>query len=180
MTAEARNSLADELLATIEDLQSALLRATEAGRRLGELAPRVESLAETFAELEALIASGRQRNVGGAGAAPTATFTRPTLVVPPSPRTAPVTESELVSVRLAFTSNGGPLDLRAVDDAVNAHAAVRDVALLDYDGTCATLRIWIPAEAEPADIRRGLAESWTELFGGQTRDVTIAVLDDVA
>jgi hypothetical protein len=91
---------------------------------------------------------------------------------------APANEN-LVCFRLEFESRPGPLDLRTVDDAVSEHPAVRDVALLDYDGRKATLKVWIVSTASPADVQQSLTESASALFNGGN-DVTIVALEDVA
>ncbi len=81
--------------------------------------------------------------------------------------------------RLEFESRSGPLDLRSVDDAVSEHPAVRDVALLDYDGRTATLKVWIDPTASPSDVQSALVARSTELFG-ETNDVTIVALEEAA
>lgn len=86
---------------------------------------------------------------------------------------------ELTSFRLKFESHAGPLDLRAVDDAVGEHPAVRDVALLDYDGRRATLKVWIAAAASVADVRQMLADRVGQIIGNGG-DVSIIALEDVA
>ena len=85
----------------------------------------------------------------------------------------------LVCFRLEFESRPGPLDLRTVDDAVSEHPAVRDVALLDYDGRKATLKVWIDGSASPSDVQRTLVERSSQLFAAGN-DVTIVALEDVA
>ncbi len=86
---------------------------------------------------------------------------------------------ELTCFRLEFESRPGPLDLRTVDDAVSEHPAVRDVALLDYDGRKATLKVWITSLASPADVQRALSERAGKIFASGN-DVTIIALEDVA
>lgn len=85
----------------------------------------------------------------------------------------------LIAFRLEFEARPGPLDLRAVDDAVSEHPAVRDVALLDYDGRKATLKVWIDAAASPSDVQGVLTSRASEIF---TRgdDVSIVAQEDVA
>lgn len=85
----------------------------------------------------------------------------------------------LVCFRLEFESRPGPLDLRTVDDAVSEHPAVRDVALLDYDGRKATLKVWIDGSASPSDVQSALLERSSQLFA-PGNDVTIVALEDVA
>jgi hypothetical protein len=85
----------------------------------------------------------------------------------------------LTCFRLEFESRPGPLDLRTVDDAVSEHPAVRDVALLDYDGRKATLKVWIDGSAKPADVQSTLIARSSQLFA-PGNDVTIVALEDVA
>jgi hypothetical protein len=92
----------------------------------------------------------------------------------------PPNESEkLISFRLEFESNPGPLNLRAVDDAISEHPAVRDVALLDYDGKRAALKVWIAEPASPAEVQQSLSERATKI-GGDGRQISIVALEDVA
>jgi hypothetical protein len=86
---------------------------------------------------------------------------------------------QLTSFRLEFESNPGPLDLRAVDDAISEHPAVQDVALLDYDGRRATLKVWITATASPADVQQALAERAGKIVSDGSQ-VSIVALEDVA
>jgi hypothetical protein len=81
--------------------------------------------------------------------------------------------------RLEFESVGGPLDLRAIDDAVTQHLAVRDVALLDYDGRRAMLKVWITAASSPAEIQSDLKERMPD-FVAPGSDVRVIALEDVA
>ncbi len=81
--------------------------------------------------------------------------------------------------RLEFESTPGPLDLRTVDDAVSEHPSVRDVALLDYDGRKATLKVWIEGSASPSDVQTSLVERSAQLFAAGN-DVTIVALEDAA
>jgi len=93
------------------------------------------------------------------------------------PPPAPV--EDLHCFRLEFESQPGPLDLRTVDDAVSEHPAVRDVALLDYDGHRATLKVWIGNEASPSDVQDALKARAASLFAAD-QDVTIVALEDAA
>lgn len=98
---------------------------------------------------------------------------------PPSASPGRTGHGPLVSFRLEFESRGGPLDLRRVDEAVAQHPAVRDVALLDYDGRRATLKVWISSPATPADVQNALtAPGAHQLFAGS--EVTVVALEDVA
>lgn len=183
----------------------ATAHAAEAATRVQTLIPRVGSISALFAELDNVIRTGREQ-IGAtaptpAYTGPTPVYTGPTLVVdngapaeseaadaptespapeaPALPAFEPANSAALTSFRLEFESNPGPLDLRTVDDAVSEHPAVRDVALLDYDGRKATLKVWIEPSATPADIQAALVEKSPQLFSNGN-DVTIVALEDVA
>jgi hypothetical protein len=98
-------------------------------------------------------------------------------------QTAPIATNsppeELTCIRLEFEASPGPLDLRAVDEAVGEHPDVRDVALLDYDGRKATLKVWIVSTASPSDVQRSLTERSQGAFA-EGNQVTIVALEDAA
>ncbi len=217
---ESRTGLENELSQALGELQISLQQATSASATIQSLLPKIGAIGSLFDELDAVIRSGRQQ-IGSQACTEPATYTRPTLVVPNAPRTAPqpfiapeittepVTMSTpavtaeastsatggseretpesvkraeaqgLVCFRLEFESRPGPLDLRTVDDAVSEHPAVRDVALLDYDGRKATLKVWIDGSASPSDVQSALLERSSQLFTAGN-DVTIVALEDVA
>lgn len=54
---------------------------------------------------------------------------------------------------LSVESVGGSLDLRTVDQPIAEDPNVLDVALLDYDGRRATLKVWLSEDGDPAVIR---------------------------
>jgi hypothetical protein len=205
-----------ELAAALDELQTALQRASEAAAALKGLVPRLAATGSLFDEIEALVRAGRQRiGAGDLSTEAASPVTRPTLVVPSGPRPAPVWQTspesttvepavaeapepqtptaetpapeestssptaELRCFRLEFESQPGPLDLRTVDDAVSEHPAVRDVALLDYDGRRASLKVWISADASPSDVQEALKERASSLFSAG-QDVTIVALEDAA
>ncbi|MEX0749911.1 MAG: hypothetical protein WD359_03805 [Dehalococcoidia bacterium] len=196
-TNDSKTVLAQDLSEAIDDLQIALTRAADAATRIQSLMPRVSAVNALLDEIESVIQSGRQ-GIGARGA-PAESITRPTLVPNVESLSAPsdaATDSgwgaqeaetqqptpnaagDLICFRLEFQSSGGPLDLRAVDDAVGEHPAVRDVALLDYDGRNATLKVWVIAGTSPADIQQALSDRAAQIFGDS--DVTIVALEDAA
>ena len=81
--------------------------------------------------------------------------------------------------RLEFESRPGPLDLRIVDEAVGEHPAVRDVALLDYDGRKATLKVWIDGSATAADVQQSLLARASQIFAADN-EVSIVAIEDAA
>jgi ribose 1,5-bisphosphokinase PhnN len=54
-----------------------------------------------------------------------------------------------------------------VDNAVNEQAAVRDVALIDYDGRQATLRVWVTGRENPESVRQALYQSLRSRLGDE-------------
>ena len=66
---------------------------------------------------------------------------------------------------LGVASKIGSLDLKAVDGSVNENPAVVDVALLDYDGRKASLKLWINGAADPAGVRDALLGSLRRRLG---------------
>ncbi|HYM15888.1 MAG TPA: hypothetical protein VEZ14_10030 [Dehalococcoidia bacterium] len=201
---EPTNDLQRDLSQALGELQGALRQADAAAGAIQSLLPRLAAAGSLFDEMETLIRAGRER-IGVTGTAPSPAYARPTLVAAPSAaRPTPVLEPAFgepaessardqaggddvaaaeepatVAFRLEFESQPGPLDLRTVDDAVGEHPAVRDVALLDYDGRRATLKVWIVDTARPAEVQDALRERAEQLFG-TANDVTIVALEDVA
>jgi hypothetical protein len=196
-----------ELGEAIDELQAALERAAQAAGSIRELLPRMSAIGSVFDEIDAVVRQGRSQ-IGATGngvdstvPAPAAA-TRPAAQPEPEPdpwahleparQAAPRPETDsadvpgrrfeaqdLVCFRLEFESSMAPLDLRTVDDAVSEHPAVRDVALLDYDGRRATLKVWIERGASPSDVQQTLLQRSPEIFV-EAGDVSIVALEDVA
>jgi len=206
MTERAHMSLAADLERTLARMEGALAEAAAAAAALRELAPRITGIDSLLRQLEAALSGTAGTETPGAAPLQPASYSRPTLVVPgthglglngmPSQQPAPgvaVASPVLpelapapngaaeasTSFKMVFESDGEPLDLRAVDDALTAHPAVRDVALLDYDGRRATLKVWISASASLEDVQRTLREQ-TSLRCSPAARVTIVALGDVA
>jgi hypothetical protein len=197
--------LEHELNDALDDLRLSLQHASDATASIQRLIPRVTQIGSLFDELAAVISTGREQL--GITTPAGAMVTRPTLLVPATPRESaptlaadkdPWTElsntwnseepvgpapapssAALVSFRLEFESRPGPLDLRTVDDAVSEHPSVRDVALIDYDGRKATLKVWIEESAKPADVHASLVEKASSLFGPDN-EVTVIAIEDAA
>ena len=70
---------------------------------------------------------------------------------------------------LTVASKIGSLDLKAVDGSVNENPSVLDVALLDYDGRQATLKLWVNASADPEGVREALVSSLRNHLGDASR-----------
>jgi hypothetical protein len=188
----------ERMSAAFEELESII----EAGRRAAA-APAPTSAPATIEPPAPLMADASQPIPieASAAAARTPRPTKPKLVGPretddnatpnilrDTPAVVPDIETiaaigtngdKLISFRLEFESNPGPLDLRAVDDAVSEHPAVRDVALLDYDGRRATLKVWITATASAAEVQKALTERASKIVSDGSQ-VSIIALEDVA
>ena len=78
---------------------------------------------------------------------------------------APQGGNEAHCLRLNVSSKTGSLDLKSVDAAVNENPAVIDVALLDYDGRRATLKLWVNASADAEGVSEALIGSLRERLG---------------
>ena len=88
----------------------------------------------------------------------------PAQAPPPPPEPVPAASHCL---RLRVGSRIGSLDLKAVDGAVNENPAVVDVALLDYDGRQATLKLWFSTAADPTAARDALVSSLRRRLGDE-------------
>ena len=201
MAIDRTHSIEQDLNESLEELRIALQHAADATANLQRIVPRVSQIGTFFDEIASVVNTGRQQlGIVESGA----TFTRPTLVPTSTPApalknddpwtslaetwgsdtpapatTQPASTVALTCFRLEFESKPGPLDLRSVDDAVGEHPAVRDVALLDYDGRKATLKVWIEQGTDPATVRDSLIEKATILFGSEN-DVTVTAHEEAA
>ncbi len=92
---------------------------------------------------------------------------------------APVPNAETSRcLRLAVSSKSGNLDLKEVDSSVNENPAVIDVALLDYDGRQATLKLWINETADPKGVRDALLSSLRNHLGKKDTELSIELEED--
>lgn len=180
MVQEARNlepsGLADELDGALTRLESALSEAGGAVRAIRGIIPQIAALVGVVDQMEAAMTRVRQQLSASARADSQAPMASPSLrPVPPGPsdyEASPI-EPTVAAVpaeaqpansvshclRIDVRSKDGSLDLRAVDRSVNESPAVVDVALLDYDGHHATLKVWVEAASTPAFVRGALLES---------------------
>jgi hypothetical protein len=170
MVEEARSpeasSLASELDGALTTLETAL---ADAGRCVADLrgnVAQVSDLTDLARRMDAAMARAREN-----------------LSLPPpvsrqasereaddeGPATAPpdhhTNGSPSHCFRLDVHSRGSPLDLKAVDGSVNEIPEVVDVALLNYDGHQATLKLWIDASANPDEAREALLQSLRRQLG---------------
>ena len=83
-------------------------------------------------------------------------------------------------LRLKVNKKSGSLDLKDVDRAVNENSAVMDVALLDYDGRQATLKLWVNERADPSGVREALLTSLRAHLGEEETELAIDFEEDSA
>lgn len=160
MTIEEQQALANDLQRTLARLESSLEESAAVVADLRQLIPGFVGTTPVHAT------PARAPSPAGFGRpALLDTSARPTAATAPAPiASIPPRGEATTTFQLAFESSGDPLDLRAVDEAVSAHPAVRDVALIDYDGNRATLKVWIAASVRPSDVQDALRERATQLF----------------
>lgn len=83
-------------------------------------------------------------------------------------------------LRLKVSKKSGNLDLKDVDGSVNENSSVMDVALLDYDGRQATLKLWVNERADPNGVREALLTSLRTHLGEEDTEVDIEFEEDSA
>ena len=167
-----RAVLVNELETSLTRLESALVEAGCAIASIRSCVPQISALIEVVNTMETAMTFARQRL--GASTTPEPAPLRsmpPQEPVPqPEPALAPVPAEPVTPGQfclcLRIGSKAGSLDLKAVDNAVNEQAAVTDVALIDYDGRQATLRVWVTA-TNPDVIREALHESLRSRLGDE-------------
>ncbi len=74
-------------------------------------------------------------------------------------------------LRLEVASRTGSLDLKAVDGSVSENPAVLDVALLDYDGRQATLKLWVNDSSDPEGVRDAVISSLRNHLGDESQAI---------
>ena len=92
------------------------------------------------------------------------------------PSAAPVSNC----LRLTVQSKSGSLDLKAVDGAVNENPDVVDVALLDYDGRQAALKLWVNPSADATAVRDALMVSLRSQLGDDGSAEAFIDVDEAA
>lgn len=157
----------DEVEASLKALESSLASAGSAVGALRSSLAKVTALTRAVGDIEAVLANAR-RGMAPPAAPTSEAYEDASGAVPTLEETseAGTTEARPDSYRLLLelTMRTGTLDLKTVDAAVNEHDSVVDVALLDYDGSRASLQVWIESSADPDVVKEGLLESLTRRF----------------
>ena len=182
---------ATERTLLVSDLENALTRLetalTDAGRAIVTIrncVPQIGALIEVVNTMESAMSFARQRlGTGSAAESPLhavpqqqplpAATPQPEREAAPEPEPDFSTEPAVTTtgapqtycLRLHIGSKVGALDLKAVDNAVNEQQSVTDVALIDYDGRQATLRVWISGAGDAEEARKALGESLRSRLG---------------
>jgi hypothetical protein len=168
-----------EFSAALDALTTALEDAAKAAQALQELTPAIAGLSSLVMELEGRMDRARQALAQQAPAVETPP--RPIAIPTPAPEPAIASESEpeRPSTRrnpcfiLDVKSVSGPLDLKAVDSSVNGNPDVVDVALLDYDGRRASLKVWFDGSSDLPNARAALRENLQRHLGGQPAEISL-------
>ena len=181
-----RTVLVNELETSLTRLESALVDAGRAISSIRGCIPQISALIEVVNTMETAMTFARERL--GAGTTPQAAPLRAIPPQEPAPQPEPALEPvpaepptpSQFCLRLRVGSKVGSLDLKAVDSAVNEQSAVTDVALIDYDGRQATLRVWITATSSD-NVREALHQSLRSRLGGEdVADVEIEFEEQAA
>lgn len=194
-------SIVAELGQKLEALETGLGEATRSAAEMKALLPRVAALESVLGDLDATMARIRQE-LRSADTPHVEPAPSPTLQAVPwsepveahaEPEAPPEAEEASVEAagsaelarhcfRLEVEADQGSLDLKTVDRSVSENAGVVDVALLDYDGRRASLKIWVENEAEPAEVRSALLERLKANLDaeGQSGEVSINLWEEPA
>ncbi len=170
---------------TLGALDTALTDAVRAVSAVRAFVPQISALAQVVVTIESAVTQARQMEVFPA-AAPAAAFVSPAPVVAPmappaalravdpapqieatpepqEERKTPAAVSQCLRLRVTKTS--GPLDLKTVDNAMNEHPEIVDLALLDYDGRQATLKVWVSGSIDRQSLRQSLTDDLLQRVG---------------
>lgn len=174
-------NLAGDVDTALATLDAALMQARRAVDVIRGSLSHVATLERRVREMEAAMSRALESLTAPLepGARP-ATVSQLRAVGIEAPQAAPVAEPQPAAtrvshcLRLTVQSDGGSLDLKAVDGAVNENPDVVDVALIDYDGREATLKLWVNPEADTEAVRQALVASLkTELGDSATAEAFI-------
>lgn len=164
---------------TLSTLDTALNDAVRAVTSLRAFIPQISALAEAVVTIESAVSQARQNiDVGSTPVAapapqPALRAIEPTpapaeAVTSPEPKREeqPATSATGTQcLRLQVTKTSGSLDLKTVDTAVNEYSEIVDLALLDYDGRQATLKIWVSGVVDRDALEQSLTANLLTRIG---------------
>jgi hypothetical protein len=156
-------------------LDRALTEASAAVSALRLQVPQMNQLAEMVATIESAIESAR-RAAGTpehippaaviAPLEPVPAASPPTSVYETEPATSSTPSEQADCFRVQVHRLSGSLDLKAVDAVINEKREIVDVALLDYDGRQATLKVWVSGTRDLESLRKAIGSALIERLGG--------------
>ena len=198
-SSDQTSGLERELDAAVTAIEAAFTEAERGVASIRSLVPQIVSLATAVGEMETTMERVRH-HLDTSTEAPTREApelraihtSEPPAGVPEGDRVAEAGEPQPDDsdsqpdgrphcLRVDVKREGSSLDLKTVDEAVNANPSVVDVALLDYDGSHATLKIWVEATAEPDAVRTALLENLLRsLDGEEGTEVSVDLVEQSA
>jgi len=166
-------TLVPDFEGTLSKLDNALSDAANAVSAIRGFIPQFAALAQVVSTIESAVSQARENlDVRPAGVAATL---RSVPAAAPAPvaqaASAPVDEEKkpvatgTQCLRLNITKPSGSLDLKTVDNALNEHTEIIDLALLDYDGRQATLKVWISGQVDEKKLRESLTADLLQRVG---------------
>jgi hypothetical protein len=168
-----------DLEGTLSNLEGALTDAARAVTAIRSYLPQITALTEVVVAMESALSLAR-RNLGMTAPATVAPPLRPVppqeappAAAPEDPGKTPHPGAGPQSLRLQVGSKSGSLDLKSVDGAVNENPEVVDVALVDYDGRQATLKLWIVEQSDAAAIGEALEASLRRRLGDDEAEISV-------
>ncbi len=158
----AGSALERDLDAAFSHLESGLTQAGRAVAQLRGLLPDVTALADAMDQLEAMILRARPRP------APAALHPTPesSSLMETDARDRPARDPASPCLLLDVRSPSGSLDLKALDASVGECPEVVEVALLDYDGSRASLKVWVDGTADPMAVRESMLDGLEQRLAG--------------
>jgi hypothetical protein len=162
----------NEFETALAKLDAALAEARNAVAAIRSFVPQFAALAQVVATIESAVTEARH-NIDATASPP-----------PSGLRAVPIQEAQAVQpeqdqpahtdvaqspanecLRLNVTKHTGSLDLKSVDNALNEHTEIVDLALLDYDGRQATLKVWVSGPFDRESLQHSLNEDLVRAVG---------------
>ena len=180
-TAAQGPSLSNDLDVALLALDAALTDARKAIEVIRASLPQISGLERQVREMETAMSRALESLSAPLGPSSQAATISQLRAVPAEDAPEPVADTYREPpasagtncLRLTVQSGAGSLDLKAVDTAVNENQDVVDVALLDYDGRQATLKLWVAPSSDAAAVRDALLASLKVQLGADGGEASI-------
>jgi len=176
-TARLSSNFIRDFETSLARLDSALTDATSAVATIRGFIPQFAALAQVVATIESAVTEARQNFDTPPAAAPATPLRAvpietirqpdptPAVIEDEKPAAAANATGATQCIRLRVTKTSGPLDLKTVDNALNEHSEIVDLALLDYDGREATLKVWVSGTIDRQMLEESLTEDLVQRVG---------------